>query len=142
MLQLIKKYMSILLVFISFNTAIAQELVSYSISDGLAHNNATVFYEAGNGYLWIGTWDGLSRFDGQGFTSFKHNPGDTTTIFNNQVRHITEDSTGQIWMFTWYGLVKYLSKNNSFQRIYLRGKNNTTNGYSFRKLCFTQNNGG
>ena len=143
MLQPVKCYLSILLVFIAFGKIPAQGFVSYSTSDGLAHKNATAFYQAGDGYLWVGTWNGLSRFDGQRFTSFKHGPGDTTTIFNDQVNQITGDSTGQIWIVTRKGLVKYLNKRNNFQRIDLRDLSKSAEGSSrFRKICFDHNNRG
>jgi len=141
MQQKIKFHLAIILIFLVSGKITAQEVVSYSISDGLAHKHITWLGQDKDGNLWIGTWGGLSRFDGHWFTSYNNNPGDTTTISDDQIYQIDQDSTGKIWVLTKQGLVKYLNKTDNFQRIYLRGKNSLLNE-NIGDVCFDKYNCG
>ena len=57
------------------------------------------------GYIWIGTTDGLNRFDGYDFKVYKKNPFDKTTIGGNYIRCLYEDSRGNIWVGLLNGIV-------------------------------------
>lgn len=48
--------------------------------NGLSHHHCTSLAVDGNGMLWIGTWMGLQRYDGYGFTTFKSHPGDGSSL--------------------------------------------------------------
>ena len=48
------------------------------------------------GYIWLATWDGLRRYDGYRFESFKAVPGDHSPIETNRFTYVEEDSTGNI----------------------------------------------
>ena len=50
--------------------------------------------------MWFGTQDGLNRFDGYGFTVFKHVPADSTTVDGNFIISIAEDSSRTLWIGT------------------------------------------
>ena len=117
-----------------------QEIVRYTKSDGLADNFVTAFLQDSKGYMWIGTWDGLSRFDGNSFETYINDPNDTTTIFADQVNKIVEDKLGNIWVLTRQGLVKYNSIKNNFQRIYFPTVNLNTKKFQMRDLIFDENN--
>ena len=47
----------------------------YGIDDGLAHNVVGAIFQDSKGYLWFGTAEGLSRFDGYSFTNYGRNEG-------------------------------------------------------------------
>lgn len=66
--------------------------------DGLSHNTIFSIYQDRFGYLWIGTDDGLNRYDGYTFKIYRHNPNDPTSLLHNTVRHITEDPRGNLWL--------------------------------------------
>jgi ligand-binding sensor domain-containing protein/two-component sensor histidine kinase len=53
--------------------------------------------EDSRGFIWLGTSNGLFRYDGKDFISFAHNTHDTNSISNNLVEHIVEDKEGFIW---------------------------------------------
>lgn len=48
--------------------------------NGLSHHHCTSLAVDRNGMLWIGTWMGLQRYDGYGFTTFKSHPGDGSSL--------------------------------------------------------------
>ena len=48
----------------------------YSSDDGLPHNSICDIHQDGRGYLWLCTWYGLSRYDGNGFVNYTMRPGD------------------------------------------------------------------
>jgi len=78
----------------------AGETVSYSGKDGLVHNEVRCFFQDGRGYLWIGTGNGVSRFDGEAFDNWplRH------PIAGGEVESIVEDRGGSLWIVTGIGL--------------------------------------
>ncbi len=69
---------------------------SYDISDGLANSTVTSIYQDTKGYLWFGTWGGLSRFDGYRFTNYDTRDGLGHIIIND----VVEDRRGRLWVAT------------------------------------------
>jgi len=47
----------------------------YDIRDGLAHRRVGCIHQDRKGYIWFGTWEGLSRFDGYRFTNYAMRDG-------------------------------------------------------------------
>jgi len=71
--------------------------------NGLPQNTVQAIVQTHDGYLWIGTQDGLARFDGLNFTVFdKEN---TPAFKSNDIRFLHEDRQGRLWISTSYGLV-------------------------------------
>ena len=68
--------------------------------DGLSHNQVNCILQDKRGFIWIGTNDGLNRYDGRYFTIFTNVPGDSTTISGNIIRDIIEDEHGVLWIAT------------------------------------------
>src|SRR5689334_18062821 len=66
--------------------------------NGLSHNKVNCILQDRRGFMWIGTEDGLDRYDGQYFTIFRNKPNDTTTISGNIIRDLLEDENGVIWI--------------------------------------------
>jgi signal transduction histidine kinase/ligand-binding sensor domain-containing protein/DNA-binding NarL/FixJ family response regulator len=58
------------------------------------------------GYLWFGTFRGVDRYDGKGFTSYKPIPGNPNSISSGSVQALCEDKDGNIWIGTSLGLDK------------------------------------
>jgi streptogramin lyase/two-component sensor histidine kinase len=84
-------------------------LVLYSISEqqGLSDNRVTCFYQDDRGFMWIGSQDGLSRYDGSLVTSYKHRKNDSTSLAANHVTGITSDENNELWISTLDGLCRY-----------------------------------
>lgn len=71
--------------------------------NGLPQNTVQAIVQTRDGYLWVGTQEGLARFDGLSFTVFdKEN---TPAFKSNDIRFLHEDQQGRLWISTSYGLV-------------------------------------
>ena len=68
----------------------------YNVDDGLAHSRVTSIHQDRKGYLWFGTWEGLSRFDGYRFTNYGLHDGLDNFVINT----IAEDRQGHLWVGT------------------------------------------
>lgn len=69
---------------------------SWLTDDGLPDNVATAVVQTQDGYLWIGTYDGLARFDGVSFTVF--NSANTPQLQSDRVTSLFEDAQGALWI--------------------------------------------
>ena len=69
----------------------------YSVNDGLPNRSVRCIYQDAKGYLWFGTADGLSRFDGYRFTNYSASDG----LEHPVVNAITEDPQRRLWVGTW-----------------------------------------
>jgi ligand-binding sensor domain-containing protein/serine phosphatase RsbU (regulator of sigma subunit) len=86
----------------------------FTIEDGLSQTSIHSVLQDSKGFLWIGTQDGLNKYDGYSFKTFKNEPNDTTSISNNYIHCLFEDSQGDIWVGTNLGLNKYDRYTNTF----------------------------
>jgi sugar lactone lactonase YvrE len=82
--------------------------------DGLSSNFINCFLKDSKGYIWIGTDNGLNRFDGAHFYIFKKGK-DSLSLLNNSVHSICEDRNGNIWGATENGIFCYVTKDNTFK---------------------------
>jgi signal transduction histidine kinase/ligand-binding sensor domain-containing protein/CheY-like chemotaxis protein len=73
---------------------------SFDKADGLSHNHVIYFLRDSKGFMWIGTVDGLCRFDGYSFKVYKNDPADTTSLKSNIISRLFEDNLGNIWVGT------------------------------------------
>ncbi|MEI6277696.1 MAG: two-component regulator propeller domain-containing protein, partial [Prolixibacteraceae bacterium] len=71
------------------------------------------------GWMWIGTSQGVCRFDGYRFTVFKNDADDSTSLKGNLVRIIYEDHKGQLWVGTENGgLNKFNREKETFEQLF------------------------
>jgi signal transduction histidine kinase/ligand-binding sensor domain-containing protein len=68
------------------------------ITMGLSHNHVQCFLKDRKGFLWIGTIEGLNRFDGYSFRVFRNDPDDSTSLKDNMITNLFEDPRGNIWI--------------------------------------------
>lgn len=71
-----------------------------SVEDGLSSSSINSIIQDKKGFLWIGTEEGLNRYDGYSFKIFKNDPEDSNSLSHNFIWSLTEDSTGNIWIAT------------------------------------------
>lgn len=82
----------------------------YTADDGLAQNTVMAIAQDRYGFMWFGTWEGLSRFDGYEFKVFRAIVDDPTSITNNRINAIITDAAGDLWVET--GDSRYLFRYN------------------------------
>jgi signal transduction histidine kinase/ligand-binding sensor domain-containing protein len=85
--------------------------------DGLSSDRVRLILQDSHGFIWIGTQDGLNRYDGNEFRVFKHKPEDKNSLSANFVWVILEDQEGLLWVGTFGGgLCRYNPKTERFSR--------------------------
>ena len=82
----------------------------YTTKDGLPFNQVNHVLTDSDGFIWVGTRHGLSRFDGVQFENYFHDEHDTHSLSNNDISGIQEDNEGKIWCATWGGGVSVFDK--------------------------------
>ncbi len=80
------------------------KFINYGVGEGLSQSTVLSMYQDHYGFIWLGTRDGLNRFDGYGFEVFRRQPSDSTALANNVINDITGDSLGNIWIATQGGV--------------------------------------
>ena len=93
----------LLLVLLSPVSAERLPVKSYTTADGLAHNSVNRVVRDSRGFLWFCTLEGLSRFDGYGFTNYGIEQGLPSALVNS----LLETSNGQYWVATGGGLCHF-----------------------------------
>lgn len=79
-------------------------------ASGLPVDEVTCLAQDSTGFIWIGSKEGLFRFDGFNYKNFYHTPGNIQTIPNNYISKLFVDTQGLLWIGTNAGVA--LMKNN------------------------------
>jgi ligand-binding sensor domain-containing protein/signal transduction histidine kinase len=74
---------------------------TWSLEQGLPDSTVTAIAQTNDGYLWVGTFNGLARFDGVRFVAF--NPGNTPALKHARVQRLYVDARGTLWINTYDG---------------------------------------
>lgn len=91
---------------------------SISIAQGLSQGMVYDILQDKEGFIWVGTKDGLNRYDGYTFKVFTNDPSNTRSLSSNSINKLFEDSKGRIWVGTENeGLNIYDKKSGEFLRI-------------------------
>lgn len=115
--------LSILFVFIffssitdAFNSNISYSFKQISIDDGLSQSTVTAILEDNMGDIWIGTKNGLNRFNQYELINYYFEDNDDLNAYG-QINFIAEDSILNVWVGTDKGLLIYNRKDNHFQTV-------------------------
>ncbi len=91
------------------------KFVRYSTMMGLSSNSQKCITQDKEGFIWIGTEDGLNRFDGYTFKIYRKNPLDSASLRSNIISCLFTDSEGTLWVGTYSGgLSRYNKENDNF----------------------------
>ncbi|MFV0312709.1 MAG: two-component regulator propeller domain-containing protein [Dysgonomonas sp.] len=96
----------------------------YFVENGLSSNTVYAIEQDSRGYIWIGTEDGLNRFDGYNFHSYRNIPRDSTSIVNNYIYSLYEDINRKLWVGTETGISIYDYQSDRFRPFTKRTKEN------------------
>ncbi|SMD08727.1 Two component regulator propeller [Pedobacter africanus] len=86
------------LVMVPGKAQVSSKIEHYSTENGLSHDGVMTILKDREGFMWFGTWDGINRFDGHDFVTYKSRPGDSSTLKSNRIDHIVEDRQGYLWL--------------------------------------------
>lgn len=69
-------------------------------SDGLPNNSIRCVYQDSKGFIWMGTQNGLSRYDGNSFITFRPQGGEEVSLADHRIKSLIEDKNGFLWIST------------------------------------------
>ena len=81
-----------------------EDFVKISIDEGLSNEYVTTIFQDSKGYMWIGTKDGLNRYDGEKIKIYNCKFEDKNSLSSTYIFDVEEDSHGNIWIATDHGL--------------------------------------
>lgn len=87
---------------------------AYTTDKGLPSNGINCIIQDKLGYIWFGTENGLTKFDGYEFYTYYSNESDSTSLPHNRIFDLEIDENGTIWAGTSYGLVRFNRYSNNF----------------------------
>lgn len=128
-----KKSLSLLFFFISI-LSFGQDVhfQAIGVENGISQPTVTSIYQDEFGIIWIGTKDGLNRYNGTDFYIFRPVENDKHSLYNNNIGTICGDKNGYIYIRCKYAVVEYDIKKNRFHTI--RDNNIQAIGYGNSRL--------
>ncbi|MDP4224473.1 MAG: histidine kinase [Bacteroidota bacterium] len=84
----------------SFISAQNFNIETYTTRQGLANDNVRDIVADSSGFLWIATWDGISRYDGYSFTNYYHRPDDSLSLPYFSIMKVLVDGGNNLWILT------------------------------------------
>lgn len=99
----IHKYLiGVLFLFLSVYARASVEVRSVHVTtnDGIVNNSIRHIFQDSKGFIWFGTLNGLSRYDGNSFVNFRPSLKDTLSLADHRIRQISEDKNGFLWIST------------------------------------------
>jgi signal transduction histidine kinase/ligand-binding sensor domain-containing protein/DNA-binding NarL/FixJ family response regulator len=78
-------------------------LEHFSTEDGLPQSTVMDIVQDHKGFMWFATWDGIAKFDGHGFRSYKVQAGDSYAMNSNRIESFAEDRYGKLWLRSYDG---------------------------------------
>ncbi len=105
------------------------QFLNYTTKDGLSNDKVDAIIQDRYGFIWIGTEDGLDRYDGYQFKVFRNVKSDSNSLSDNNIWALLEDQSGNIWIGTKSGFLnKYDQHKNVFTKWNLKSVGIKENG--------------
>jgi len=96
------------------------------LKNGLSQNTVNAILQDRLGFMWFGTKDGLNRFDGLSFRTFRSKKEDPKSLGSNFITALYEDATGKMWVGTDAGLYIYDPEMEAFKLFDLHDRQGLT----------------
>ena len=110
-----------------------------TIEDGLSQSTVETIYQDSKGYMWMGTNDGLDRYNGYEFKHYKYDKDEKNSIAHNYIVDIIEDKDGYIWVSTINGLTRINTDKDEMKNYYSDKDNgNLSDNNLWQILCTTE----
>ena len=136
----------ILLLWLSSQCAFAQfkgiediKFENYTPNNGLPSDYIETINQDKYGFIWLGTHNGLLRFDGIQFKTYLHNSADSNSLPDNAAWRVAADSNGRVWIASRNGLFYYNYAQDNFIKITTTVKGQLIN-FAFDPVIDKQNN--
>ncbi len=122
-----------LLIFFTQNECVYAQKSNFSfqhfnVEQGMSSQNVSDIYQDRTGYIWINTDNGLDRYDGYNFTSYKY-PKKSKVMTNLLARSIIEDKLGNIWIVSYNGGVEKFNPQTKTFKNYLPDSQHPAQGW-------------
>ncbi len=129
--RFIKNILILILCFSGYTYAQKQPLniQHFNISNGLSQSSTTDIVQDKLGYIWIGTQDGLNRYDGYEFKIYRQNPSEKQSLSDNFIIDLFVGPDSLLWIVNNNGLEVYDYKTDKFKSI-LKNKQSENSTYS------------
>jgi len=114
-----KNFLGIILLLLGQPILFSQTIRFYSSDGELSSSLINQIYQDKRGFIWVATQDGLNFLDGRSITVYRKKQDDSTSLKNNYVKALFEDSSGSFWVGCINGLQRYNRNTDSFQEIFL-----------------------
>jgi len=113
-----------------------------SIEQGLSQSSVNCTVQDKKGFIWLGTEDGLNRYDGYHFKIFRNVPGDSNSIAGNFIKDIIEDENGVLWIASkGSGLIKYDPISEKFSNFrHVANNSNSLSNDNVNSILLGKNN--
>lgn len=122
-------------------TALGQltvSLDSFTVKQGLSQGFVSDICQDKDGFIWMGTMDGLNRYDGYGVKVFRSQPDYDFTLPENYITEVEEDAAGNLWVGTYsHGLYYFNKRSELFYEVKVLGKG-VWPGRNIVKLTYQQ----
>ncbi len=105
-----------------------------TIQDGLSNNTVNCIFQDSDGFIWVGTDDGLNKFDGYNFTTYNYEPDDSSSLTATGITCLYQDSKGTIWIGTNQNGLSYLDEKNNRIKQHKWPLNLIDNFYNIRSI--------
>ena len=86
------------------------------LREGLSQSSVFALCQDYLGFMWVGTRDGLNRYDAQKFATYRNIPSDSTSLTDNYILSLLEDSKKRLWVGTTAGINRYDRNQDRFVR--------------------------
>ena len=106
--------------------------------DGLSQGTVETIIQDDQGYIWLGTNDGLCRYNGYEFKIYKHDEELENSITNNYIVDIKQDNSGNIWGGTANGLSKIDTKTDLITNYNMNDEEKSLSHYNIGDILITK----
>ncbi|QZE14579.1 response regulator [Halosquirtibacter laminarini] len=109
--------LALLFLMMATTSSFGFRVTRYSANKGFTRNSVSTITQSKEGYLWIGTPNGLFRYDGYKFLKFQHEFRNKNSLLDNTIHYSYADRQGEIWIVSSKGLSIYNETEKKFRNI-------------------------